>query len=216
MIALVGFMPNVSGRRSATPDVEPMPGSAPTSVPRNAPTNAKSRLAGVSAIAKPAARFEKAHSGTSIYGSGTPSQRTKISHTRSGVASVAAPIASGRRGSSHQAGGRREHRRRGDEADQAARPPPRRRRHDPRAQSSDRIDRSAVRSGSRGGTVPAAHEHPSRADREQDAEPQRHEAGARRPIDPVGQPPSLAVMKMPKATSTRAPHGRRSPRLPPD
>src|ERR671910_404878 len=57
IIALVGFMPNVSGRRSATPDVDPMPGSAPIIVPRKAPASASARFVGVSATENPSHRL---------------------------------------------------------------------------------------------------------------------------------------------------------------
>ena len=100
MMALVGFMPNVSGRRSATPDVEPMPGSAPTSVPSSAPAKAKSRLAGVSAIPKPEVSVQGS---PRRQGSGMLSHRTKISQTSAGVSRVAAAIPVRLRGMSHHA-----------------------------------------------------------------------------------------------------------------
>jgi hypothetical protein len=53
MIAEVGGIENVSGRRIATPFAPPRPGSTPISTPRMTPTNISIRLNGVSATPNP-------------------------------------------------------------------------------------------------------------------------------------------------------------------
>src|SRR5919106_2742588 len=52
-----GGSENVNGSRIAMVVIGAMPGSTPTSVPISAPSKQKPRLAGVSATAKPVARF---------------------------------------------------------------------------------------------------------------------------------------------------------------
>src|SRR5579875_358570 len=56
MNAAVGSSENVTGSSSATAIDDPSPGSTPTAVPRRQPTTTQSRLAGVSAPAKPSPR----------------------------------------------------------------------------------------------------------------------------------------------------------------
>ena len=53
MRADVGFMPNVTGIRSAMLADGPIPGSTPTIVPRNTPRNVYQRLIGCMQTAKP-------------------------------------------------------------------------------------------------------------------------------------------------------------------
>src|SRR5882762_7387316 len=57
MIADVGGIENVSGRRIATPLAPPRPGRTPISTPRRMPTSMKSRFWNVSATAKPCIRL---------------------------------------------------------------------------------------------------------------------------------------------------------------
>ncbi len=59
MIPEVGFMPNVSGSNSATPEGGPTPGSAPIRMPSVTPAAAINRLKGVSATEKPRARLPR-------------------------------------------------------------------------------------------------------------------------------------------------------------
>src|SRR6478672_12143091 len=56
MMAAVGPMVKVTGRRIAAPATGPMPGSTPTSMPRTQPISAKARFVGCRAVAKPAMR----------------------------------------------------------------------------------------------------------------------------------------------------------------
>src|SRR5512138_181685 len=57
MIAEVGGMRNVSGRRIATPFAPPRPGSTPMIVPSTIPITATPRLYGVAATEKPSRMF---------------------------------------------------------------------------------------------------------------------------------------------------------------
>ena len=59
MMADVGGMVKVSGRRIATPLAPPSPGSTPITVPSAMPTTATIRLYGCSATWKPSRRFSK-------------------------------------------------------------------------------------------------------------------------------------------------------------
>ena len=57
MIADVGGIVNVSGRRIATPFAPPSPGSTPISTPSRMPMSMNSRFFHVSATAKPCIRL---------------------------------------------------------------------------------------------------------------------------------------------------------------
>jgi hypothetical protein len=57
MMAPVASSVNVSGIRIAVPAAGPRPGRTPISVPSTQPASAKARFAGVSAEAKPEARY---------------------------------------------------------------------------------------------------------------------------------------------------------------
>src|SRR5215212_5875156 len=59
MIAEVGGIVNVSGRRMATPFAPPSPGSTPMIVPSAMPTTAMNRLNGVTATWNPRKRFSR-------------------------------------------------------------------------------------------------------------------------------------------------------------
>jgi hypothetical protein len=59
MIAEVGGMVKVSGKRMATPLAPPSPGSTPMMVPSMMPSTATNRLNGVTATEKPRTRFSK-------------------------------------------------------------------------------------------------------------------------------------------------------------
>src|SRR5512132_3022750 len=59
MIAEVGGIRNVSGRRIATPFAPPSPGSTPMIVPSTTPTTATPRLNGVMATWKPSQMFSR-------------------------------------------------------------------------------------------------------------------------------------------------------------
>ncbi len=55
MIAAFGFRPKVSGIKSATPVIGPIPGRTPISVPRKTPMKQSSRFIGVPATLNPRA-----------------------------------------------------------------------------------------------------------------------------------------------------------------
>ena len=59
MIPLVGFMPKVSGRRTAIPVGAPIPGMAPMKVPKMQPIAPKNRFVGVRAMLKPRMSISK-------------------------------------------------------------------------------------------------------------------------------------------------------------
>ena len=76
MMPETGSMPKVSGRRSATPETGPIPGSAPMRVPRVTPAAAITRLNGVNAMREAEGEIgEEVHQKPSTpTGNGTRSQ----------------------------------------------------------------------------------------------------------------------------------------------
>src|SRR5919199_1501269 len=81
MMPEVGSMPKVSGRRSATPEGGPTPGSAPISMPTITPATAIIRLKGVSATPKPMARLAR----KSIAENGHPENGDRPHFSHSGI-----------------------------------------------------------------------------------------------------------------------------------
>ena len=61
MMAAVGPMVKVTGRRIAVPATGPTPGNTPTSMPRTQPISAKAEFVGCRAITKPAVEVEARH-----------------------------------------------------------------------------------------------------------------------------------------------------------
>ena len=82
--AVTGSNASVSGSRTATPVVEPRPGSTPMTVPSRTPTKHQPTFSGVSAVSNPSMRLSSISSAPSPSpppGSGTPSSSTKTTCT---------------------------------------------------------------------------------------------------------------------------------------
>src|SRR5439155_18282108 len=91
MIADVGGIVNVRGRRIATPLAPPSPGSTPMMVPSVMPTTAMNRLNGVIAIVKPSQRFSRpivqspSQASSGPLGIGTRNQRSNTRNVTTGM-----------------------------------------------------------------------------------------------------------------------------------
>ena len=91
MIAEVGGIVNVSGKRIATPLAPPRPGKTPMMVPSRIPTTAMKRLNGVTATWKPRKRFSSPtnqypnQASTGPFGIGTRNQVSKMTNVMIGT-----------------------------------------------------------------------------------------------------------------------------------
>jgi hypothetical protein len=96
MMADVGGIVKVRGRRIATPLAPPRPGRTPMMVPSRMPTTAIKRLYGVSAIWKPRKRFSiptrqyPSQVSTGPLGMGTRNQVSKMKNVTTGIAVASA------------------------------------------------------------------------------------------------------------------------------
>ena len=99
MIAEVGGMVKVSGKRMATPLAPPSPGSTPMMVPRRMPITAINRLNGVKATWKPSGRLSiptcqyPSQVSTGPFGMGTRNQVSKMRNVMTGTAMESATTA---------------------------------------------------------------------------------------------------------------------------